>query len=751
VGGINLTARTPADQGGYLLRDLAIAVCELASGSAIRRVVRFYDSPWEIGLQLTEDQAIAFSVARNGVEPEVIARDHRIAMRAAVTGILRALVVHNPANMSFDPALSREWPEVIAKMKSVDSGTAARVEHVTAIVEPDLAMRCVFAAEFPLWVATARGSNDANASTDVADLHSLLGAGKVRAIVRGREKNLGELPVFYFCERLVGLAFDVLEHMERGQTASIRVDAMGAMVGVTLAANGETSLTLISADAERNRQVFPALEGADVVETVVSFGRNLVRAIVRRDSSQKTNLRVQNLRKRLRDLRERLRALLAIDDQTEIVSPAAERNRLYLSSESPVKEVACPPRMLRYEHRWSTAIAGLDLRGTFLCGDRLIVTGEAQTACLSRADGECIWQLNSQRGISLPTPGGLARLRTDGRLELLDFGDGSVVWSTECEPRKRGTSAACTVAAAGLPKLLVASEGDNHLVAFDLTSGEARWRRELSRPGCIRIRRIGRLLVLSTGEAHLAACDVSDGQTVFRVTDKRTFVAPVAADRDDLVAIAGEPNRPCGVHVLDAASGRRKASKDINIAASTDTAPMLTREAIVIVTRDRRGIGLIALHRESLQTRWHFPPGTWPAHTSVLAVDDLLVLNLPTGECVALSADSGITAWSHVFSAPVSGDAPRRLEPVLRSGALFVPQDIVRVIRPSDGRILGSVNHELIPDLLRVDERCDVYIVEESGHIAALRVAASLDVISGGGHCSLTSARTGKARLVSVG
>ena len=70
------------------------------------------------------------------------------------------------------------------------------------------------------------------------------------------------------------------------------------------------------------------------------------------------------------------------------------------------------------------------------------------------------------------------------------------------------------------------------------------------------------------------------------------------------------------------------------------------------------------------------------------------------------------------------------LEPVLRSGALFVPQSEVHVVRPHDGTLLGRVPDDIIPDLLRVDERCDVYVAEESGHVAAYSAAPRLTLVS---------------------
>jgi hypothetical protein len=65
-------------------------------------------------------------------------------------------------------------------------------------------------------------------------------------------------------------------------------------------------------------------------------------------------------------------------------------------------------------------------------------------------------------------------------------------------------------------------------------------------------------------------------------------------------------------------------------------------------------------------------------------------------------------------------ELPRRLEPVLRNGALFVPAGGVHLLRPTDGSALGDrLPTDLVPDFLRVDERGWVYVGEESGTLAA--------------------------------
>jgi len=58
-----------------------------------------------------------------------------------------------------------------------------------------------------------------------------------------------------------------------------------------------------------------------------------------------------------------------------------------------------------------------------------------------------------------------------------------------------------------------------------------------------------------------------------------------------------------------------------------------------------------------------------------------------------------------------------------------VPQHDVQVLRPKTGEMIGRVPCDLIPDLLRVDQNCNVFIAEESGHLAAYSSAPALRLV----------------------
>jgi hypothetical protein len=155
----------------------------------------------------------------------------------------------------------------------------------------------------------------------------------------------------------------------------------------------------------------------------------------------------------------------------------------------------------------------------------------------------------------------------------------------------------------------------------------------------------------------------------------------------------------------------------------------VTDREVVLVTRDRRGLGLVALDRPTGEVLWSSEPGRFPVASAWLAIDDAVVMTSERGDLLSLMTRTGATQWRHRFARGMEGDQPRKLEPILRSGALFVPQQQVHVVRPRDGAILGVVPTDLIPDLLRVDENCDVYIAEESGHMAAFRAGAKLSLV----------------------
>src|SRR5690606_24943051 len=127
------------------------------------------------------------------------------------------------------------------------------------------------------------------------------------------------------------------------------------------------------------------------------------------------------------------------------------------------------------------------------------------------------------------------------------------------------------------------------------------------------------------------------------------------------------------------------------------------------------------IDRESGALRFDRPGGLSAGRAACLAIDDGIIGNSDSGELVAVS-DHGDLRYRHVFAGLHHLDPqerPRSHAPVLRSGALFLPQSELYVVRPSDGAVLGRLPSDLVADTLRVDEQCGVYVAEASGYVAA--------------------------------
>jgi hypothetical protein len=78
----------------------------------------------------------------------------------------------------------------------------------------------------------------------------------------------------------------------------------------------------------------------------------------------------------------------------------------------------------------------------------------------------------------------------------------------------------------------------------------------------------------------------------------------------------------------------------------------------------------------------------------------------------------------------LTDDVARHLDVVLRHGALFTPASRVHVLRPQDGEsLMPEMACDLVPDLLRVDERGWFYVGEESGHLRAYGPAPRLSLV----------------------
>jgi outer membrane protein assembly factor BamB len=762
IDGANVTVGVGETHGTFVLRDLALALVDLARRTRAKATVGFYEEPWEMCVERFGATACV-SIYKTGVDPQVAVYDRAVPFDDIVTAV-RAAMVHLLASGDGLPGAGLELAAAAELLRGVGSVSDQDGPGVPApvlvVVEADRDAPLAFSSEFSMRAgddgdhsASRRGGTRSRkgdeGALERADLHALLFRGRVRAEIRGHAVDLGDCHPLLVAERLVDLARRAFDASERGLGLHARGETAGVLLGVRVRTSGELALTLgasrsqKSAPGPRRVHTFPALGAADLLDAALAFGRSLVRAILRHDRAQMNNLRLGPLRQALRQATESLRDASQTDSK---VNATPEPYRAYAAAVDGVRlqaPASLPASRLRYAPRWRAVVPGIDLRATYLCGDRLVVGSATEMWALDRTTGRVLWRTDALRGTSVVTPGGIARLASDGSLRVYGFETGEVTLRTRIAPRTGGPVAGAVVHLPGLPKLVIVTEGDHHLVAVDLTSGEPRWRwswgkrcsphgRNLATP---RMKRAGRLAYFTCGDGALTALDVMSGAVVWRLRDRLRFRTPPTIVHDALFVVAGGAHGLARMYCVDPYSGRVRWSGRIGDESAPCTVqggPIATSGAVAAALRHKSGLALAVFRREDGAPL--APPRTRvvaPIATSWLGVDDAFIGNTPTGELVAIDETSGDLRWRQVLGpCPLESDVPRRLEPVLRCGALFVPHTEVVVVRPHDGKVLGAISPtEAIPDLLRVDERCDVYVAEESGHLIAFGALPRLALV----------------------
>lgn len=723
--GSRLTPRLEEVEARELLCELGNAVAELASGQRSRAVVRLCTrpEPWEIGIERS-GRDLLISVFQGGAIPDVAVFERRIEGSA-----LARRVIETAGRLPQDARIVALTQRLQALLPMSE---APIVEAETVAVDPSGETSIVISAEISLRTQPPPAASSALR----ADLFALLFRGRLKITVGDHARELPEdVFVFLVAEQLGAMTLEALDAWTRGRPYYRRLTAGGAICGVKLGSEGAASLTLgiprAAGEARTSAWTFPAVDIGALAHGIVAFGRALSRTLLRRDRAQASNLRVHAFRGRIRELSDRLRDATRNDSK---INDAPESYRAF--AEATLRGAsrgsdAFGRTRLRFTSRWTAAVPAIDLRATFLCGDRLVVGSTREVSCIDAQTGAPLWRRACSRAVSVMTPLGLARLEPDGALTLHELDGGDPIWSAQLAPRVGTSASGAVVSAPGLPRMLIVSDGARHLAAIDLHSGEVRWRFAARRGGGFRIRRAGKLVIVASGDPALTALDVLTGEVVWRFCDRLRFASHVAVDQDALFALAGDGafvgRGGTRLHHMDPWSGQVRWSVDLPAHVAPVGAPLLGPETAVIVAHGRRGTSLTGFDRKTGALR--FDTAVCSTTASCLMVDGTVIVNSEGGELVGVQAGDGSTRYRHVFAGAVEGDRPRRLEPVLRSGALFVPQTEVHVVRPQDGTLLGQLPGDIIPDLLRVDERCDVYVAEESGHMAAYSAAARLSLV----------------------
>lgn len=717
--------RLSPSQAVHLGVDVAFALSRLLSGTELRLAVPFDadEEIWEIGLERSGEDVLV-ALYRPRPAPRVVVHDRVVPTTQLVAGVAAVLEqALSSRSVRTSERVSRDVERAAKALESLEIAGAPKADRVEVAIRGVVGREVFFEAR--CWQRRTELGGALRARVERSDLHALLCPGQLVLHANGAAIPVGNGHLFLDAEELMRFA-DRLVDPGRGHQGDLQARLSGVTLGYSPGAPGILT-------ARRRRHGGVASLGGECLEipahglcrAIAEFALALADTQARNDPSQEYNLR-------LTDLREAANKALEQSNPEEeaLTNPVPDCYREFARKRHATGSGrwAHGGRMT-FRSRWVATVPGLDLRATFLCGDRLVVDTSRETACLDRQTGQILWRCPSGPAACTVSPAGLVRLRADGLLSLVDLWSGKTRFSLQVKPRSGGGAAGSLVHSSGLPRLLVLTDGDRQISAVDVACGTVRWRHTTARPGNYRLRRLGRLLLTVGGNTQLLALDVSSGEAVWRQRSSAgVYTGAIAVDSRSAMVISESAGEYRLQHV-DPWSGQLLWEAPLSEAPLARKHPVFTADAVVVPTGQNGNAGVEAFDRETGRLLWSHAEGLASSHSAWLGLDDGVLINDARGVLLSLDAHTGQPHFTHVFAGGVEGDAPRRLEPVLRNGALFVPQQSVHVVRPRTGEVIGTVPQELVPDLLRVDERCDVYIGEESGHLAAFSAEARLSLV----------------------
>ncbi|MEZ4391343.1 MAG: PQQ-binding-like beta-propeller repeat protein [Polyangiales bacterium] len=732
LGRERLECAATGDHVASTIRDLCAAATSIADGSAPKALVPLYDAPWELCL-VAGDDCLELSLYRTGALPEVRVLDEAVSLPelyAQLRGAVEAL------GLSADDARLDELSAHLERLASVSraritaadkgSSTLVRWRSRPRVAADGSGAASILAVSMSALLPTRPAGRPEPAQ---ADLHALLARGRVSFEVRGRRVELGAGFVFLQFERLVALCRPLLDARAARRGYSVRAQIAGAVLGLRLTHDDALALTITRAG--EGTVTIPALDARAFVSPVAEGALALTAAAVRCDRGLAKNLRLKALRTEARALRRWLLDLDRVD--TKVNADPSRYRAVVAEPEAPSALDLRGATRLRYTERWRAEVEGLDLGGVFVVGERVIVPGARELSAIDRTSGEVAWSSPATRAATLAAGDDILRVSARGDVELRCAESGESLWATRIVPRVGPASPPVVFAQPGVARVALLTESERRLVALDLRTGEARWTLSARHSGSFRLRRVGRLVVAVSGDSVVTAVDLTSGEVVWRHGDGLPFSIAPLVHGETVVALAGEPGRgPAVAHVVGGLTGVQHHVLSTGLPAC---APPVASGDVVAIPCASRDEGVVLVGFSLLDGAEVFravidPVSSGASRPAVVAAEGLFIANLPSGRAVAVEADTGAVRWTWSGRAARAEDVPRRLDPVLRAGAMFLPQSPLQVLRPSDGVTLTEVSAcSLVPDLVRVDEAGSVYVGEESGHLACFELGARLRVL----------------------
>jgi outer membrane protein assembly factor BamB len=739
VDGTNITGRADEDSVFFLVRDMMFAIEKLADGNGTARV-SFYEGPWELVLQRIADKAY-LTFYRGGRRPEVVIKDREILFTKLVEGVVAS--AEALLNLAYEVDSSASHDPVVASIRDTKKQIEALAKpHFPVDDEPVPAPKIVESSRFERprskegfsfgfrYEATAHDLL-AFGKPYGSDLNALLFKGRYVVYAKERRLVLGHGFLFLQTERLLASLRQLLSAWEEGRPMSVRLISDGMVVGVRLGRDDGLVISLMNSSQEDAIVVLNDLTPWDYANAVLGVAREVRRLLVEVNPAQRRNLRVEAFGREVRALS----AWAKEQRRGDVINEDVERYRR-LAGDRPQSNLPVnieEASRLRFRERWRVEVEGLDLHGTALFGNHVLVSARGSMLGIEADSGAVAWRRETDRvdaKFQIAGQEGFVRAAPSGQVEMVDLHTGVMRWRTNLAPRSGGAPVLLVIEHGPAPGLVVAAEEEQKLVALDMRTGEPRWRFSAFRGGSFALRRYGRLLYVASNDSHFNAVDVEDGSLVWRFTDRTRFMTPPAVSGDKLLVLGGRPSRPEGrMFCLDAFSGEQRWVTPLKGGALT--APIVTDDVALVPVRMGQRHDLVAIDINSGEELWRKDAARWANPCALMALDKRFIVNAAGGSLRAIGARDGEEHWTTILGPTCSDDVPQSLKVMLRGGMLFVPSDTVYVVRPEDGHVIHSLGGEPpVPDQIQVDPNCSVFIAEDSGHLAMYNLTSRLSVVS---------------------
>ncbi len=703
----------PFEEQSPSVHDLGAALLTLAAGRKIKALLAWNDAPYELALERREG-ALLVSLYQTGPLPEVAILRRRVGFEEALT----AAAMDAESCASGATELDRQVLLRLAaelRAANLEAPALAYVERrrVAGVkpTEEDIALAFGFEAMIP------RGAANTRDGANRADIHALLFEGKVWAWVRGRKIELCQGPIFLPMLNMlhgVGLLFSALD---RGRSLNLRLASGRFRFGLRLDRQGEVTFELAPGQGEP--LTLRGLRVDEVAGAVLRLSSDLTRAMVVVDRTQLRNLRVQSVRDEVRSLRRRMRERSEIKSFTNGNPDRLRASNHSLPPPSKPQVEAQPPSRLRFSERWYLETGDLDPHGVTVSQDLILLSNKSRIIAVDRAEGQVVWTEHARAERTIIAADWLVRIDDEGLATFIDVRTGEQTGSLMLR-LEAGSFQALFAGRSSPPPSLIVVE-DRRLVSVDLRSAERRWAVPVRGAGPMRLLRQGRLLIQQQSDGSIAGLDAADGEAVWQRTGLAMSGPQMwIADEKVLVPLLGEE-----IAALDLYRGQELWRA--RLPGEPRAIQYVDRGSMVVATAEER---LCLMDTRTGETLWTAHDPGLGRGAGALAVDGQLFLHCTDGSLRALSLSDGSESWANEPPSGARDLLPGELKPRLSSGALFVPSSHLKVVSPSDGKVLSEViPSDLVPDWLTVDPRGWAYIAEENHAIAAYAPSARLRLV----------------------